>query len=257
MTITTSWFWPSCSERSHWRRAAAPQLGWRSRPRAEGGSWRTGTAASAASAGRWEASDRPCNRLERTQRKIQQLQLCLFVVYGYSPVCSGCLATADVVADSDGDVPAAPPSAFPRVELMMWTLSITPSSSSVPLRDTKTQYLSLCWPQIWKHFVSVQYNNYHREPKISNSSMESEASWRSDFLGTLSTRESGQDNDIVDHRTESKDSQDSQTWRATLPADPPGHLCTYLWGFYHPLYILRAAVTSGFPRLGINKVDLI
>lgn len=34
--------------------------------------------------------------------------------------------------------PAAPPRAFPRVELTMWTRSMTPSNSSVPLQNHTT-----------------------------------------------------------------------------------------------------------------------
>lgn len=59
----TSWFWPSWSVQSHWTPAAAPQPGWRSPPLEEGGSWRTGTAATAASAGQSGAWGPLCSRL--------------------------------------------------------------------------------------------------------------------------------------------------------------------------------------------------
>lgn len=39
------------------------------------------------------------------------------------------------VSESEGYLPAAPPSAFPRVEFTMCTLFITPRSSSVPLKQ--------------------------------------------------------------------------------------------------------------------------
>lgn len=165
----TSWFWPSCSAQSHWRQAGAPQPGWHRQQRRGGGSWRTNTAASAASAGQWGAWGRLCSHLtHNTQKRTKQICHRNWNITPCAPLnhtTRRALIIPYILTEFDqsidvlrwvqtaGDAPAAPPSAFPKVEFTMWTLSITPSSSSVPLRAERGNQASALKLNREKHIL--------------------------------------------------------------------------------------------------------
>lgn len=54
------------------------------------------------------------------------------------PCCKTCRCNTPALMGYLIHSPAAPPKAFPRVELTMWTRSMTPSISSVPLKNHST-----------------------------------------------------------------------------------------------------------------------
>lgn len=159
----TSRFWLSCFVQSHWRQAGAPRPVWHSPPPEGGGHWRTGRAASAAWAGQWEASAQLCSHLRgnkttpshpvcysqpsQSEVNVNELIKWANVPHKQMPPFYMCLNVLlftnmypikKILWESlclNGVIPAAPPSAFPRVELIIWTRSITPRSSSVPLQN--------------------------------------------------------------------------------------------------------------------------